>query len=198
MGLDNNTPSFLPPGVQVPVVGELPSMRGMIKDPDDPDNDWAARTSTINLVTGYIVMLSLTIFLMAAVGNTVRYDSDIPFTGEPMLLDSFITSLGIVFIGLVDIFGVVLFSLTIEADLPKQHSCVRRILRFSTIVVFFAINSIVWSFWGHSNSHDKLIGSVNTFRVWLPSASAAGFYILFAITYRVWGLFDIKNPALAS
>ena len=198
MGLGNNTPSYLPPEAQLPVVDELPSMRGMIKDPDDPDNDWAARTSTINLATGYIVILSLMIFGFAAQSSIGRYDRDLLFAGAPMLLVSFIFFLGLLVVGLVGTFGVVLFSLTIEASLTKKHSFIRRILRFGIIVFFSAINSIVWLSWGKSKPETRLIGPVSGFEIWIPSAAAASFYILFAITYRARGLFDIKIPPLAN
>ncbi|PLN85645.1 hypothetical protein BDW42DRAFT_160284 [Aspergillus taichungensis] len=194
MGLGDNTPSYLPPEVQLPVADELPSMCGVLKDPDDPDNDWAARSSTINLATGYIVSLSFIIFVWGL--NNMNY-SGTPSAGATVLLYSFASAVGLLIVGLVGIFGVVLFSLTIEADLPKGYSCVRRILRFSIVIFFSMINSVIW-FFGGQKSWVWPISSESGFEVWVPSASAAGFYILFAISYRAWELFDTKTPSLVN
>ncbi|PKY00455.1 hypothetical protein P168DRAFT_275695 [Aspergillus campestris IBT 28561] len=162
--------------------------RPIIKDPDDPDNDWTGRISTISLANVYIVILSIVIFGSTA-GSSVRgVDPDIPFAGAPMLLSNLYNILQPIFMGFTGLFGVVLFSLTIEADLPKKFSRVRQVLRCSIIVVFTCSALLIWFAWGVPKNTSQLrIWSVFWFPSWVILLSAASFYIIFAITYRVWG-----------
>lgn len=197
MELGNNAPPSLPPEVQLRRLDELPFMRESAKDPDDPDNNWAARTPTINLATTYLVVISIMIFGYVATVQMITLDSYAPSAESSTLLLALGSAIGLVFLILVGIFGVVLFSLTVEADLPRKHSCVRWILRF-VIIAFSGTIFAVWFVWGLSNSSGMPLDSAARLECWAPLVSAAGLYILFAITYRVWGLLDIKALRLTS
>lgn len=156
------------------------------QDPDDPDSDWNDHAETLGAATIYgFAMCGYLVTLVFIYGE--------PVTGVMEIVTQ-------IYAALIGLFGVICFSLMIETDLSKTSSSCRRLLYMFNVLLFVCC-AVVSSFpflYGVSFSSVsfriymyRMYGNVDTsLQILLCNIgllSAAGFYILCAIVYRILG-----------
>jgi len=149
---DSSTPTSLPLGVQV---AGPPSVHESSKNPDDPGNDWDTRISTILAATLYVVFLSLVIFGYITAGAVTGGPSIISSSSTALLLRNVYLPLAHIIIDPIGIFGVVLLSLTIEANLSKAICCHQWNLHLVNILLFAFSTLFSWTEWEEDSEFEE-------------------------------------------
>jgi hypothetical protein len=139
--------------------------------PDDPNSNLDDHVQTIGAVILYFMLMCVLMLVLVCLrSNTAN------------LLDELETLYAPIVIALVGIWGVVLFSLTIELDLSHMPLWLQRFLHVAN-VAFFILNAFV-VFLRDEVPESLLLASIE---VCSMSVSAAVFYILCAAFYRIYG-----------
>lgn len=143
------------------------------KDPDDPDCDWNDHAETLGAATIYVFAMCGCIVTLVFV------------YGDPVI--GVMNSVAPIYAALIGLFGVICFSLMIETDLSKTPSWCRRLLYMFNVLLFLccvvvsSVQSMPFLMYGVLDmSFPTLVCNIGLL-------SAAGFYILCAIVYRILG-----------
>ncbi|KAJ5177784.1 uncharacterized protein N7500_000483 [Penicillium coprophilum] len=128
---------------------------------DDPNSDWNDHTQTLGAVIIYLMLMCCVILLFVCT-----------LYNKGNVLENLLSHYSIVIMAFIGLWGVALFSLTIELDLCRLSLRSRRFLHFVNILFFLS---------------SAIISAVMFFPYFCAYGAAAAFYILCVVLYRILG-----------
>lgn len=143
--------------------------------PDDPDSNWDDHAQTLGAaITYFIFICTVTLFLICTYNSTANLVDHLQVFYLPVI------------IALMGIWELVIFSLTIELDLSNMPLWVQKLLQLVNILFFTfgAFFSLMPYYISHQPSENYSFTWVGTYSFLI---SAAVFYILCAVLYRIMG-----------
>lgn len=143
--------------------------------PDDPNSNWDDHAQTLGAAIIYFMLIcTITLLLICTYNSTAN------------LIDHFQVFYLPVIIALMGIWELVIFSLTIELDLSNMPLWVQRLLHLVNILFFTfgAFFTLMPFYIYHQPSENYSFTWVGTYSFLI---SAAVFYILCAVLYRIIG-----------
>jgi hypothetical protein len=149
-----------------PFTDETPRRR------DDPNSNWDDHTQTLS--TAILYSMAVCCIMLFFFGASVSVTAN--------LLKGLRIYYPLPVLALINLWGVVIFSLTIELDLSEIPLWAQRLLCV-LIIGFFACGVFFSFFIELYEGHYPFTG-INTYWFWI---SAAVFYILCAVLYRILG-----------
>ncbi|KAJ5696149.1 hypothetical protein N7536_006561 [Penicillium majusculum] len=143
--------------------------------PDDPNSNWDDHAQTLGAAIIYFMLIcTITLFLICTYNSTANLIDHLQVFYLPVI------------IALMSIWELVIFSLTIELDLSNMPLWVQRLLHLVNILFFTfgAFFTLMPFYIYHQPSENYSFTWVGTYSFLI---SAAVFYILCAVLYRILG-----------